>query len=148
MHLPCDNLSMGTKIFDPVTLTLEFDLLLKFYYWHSVLNQKRCGFHISHVHSLWQYLSYCIMNCDLDLEVLPSLKNFNLGNSFLTKRQGLAETSHVPSLWQYFSCYTMICDLVTLTLKFDLLTKNFNLNWQSIASLPEEEEQSYVLSLW
>ena len=35
--------------------------------------------------------------------------------------------SHVYSLWQDLSFHTKIFDLVTLTLKFDLLFKNFNL---------------------
>ena len=35
--------------------------------------------------------------------------------------------SHVYSLWQDLSYHTIIFDLVTLTLKFDLLFKNFNL---------------------
>ena len=35
--------------------------------------------------------------------------------------------SHVYSLWQDLSYHTIIFDLVTLTLKFDLLLKNFNL---------------------
>ena len=35
--------------------------------------------------------------------------------------------SHVYSLWQDLSHNTIIFDLVTLTLKFDLLFKNFNL---------------------
>ena len=44
---------MGTKIFDLVTLTLEFDLLLKnFNLGHSFFTQKRLGFHISYVYSL------------------------------------------------------------------------------------------------
>ena len=36
--------------------------------------------------------------------------------------------SHVYSLWQDRSIGTIIIDLVTLTLKFDLLLQNFNLN--------------------
>ena len=42
------------------------------------------------------------------------------------KRQGF-HISHVYSLWQDLSYHTIISDLVTLTLKFDLLFKNFNL---------------------
>ena len=42
------------------------------------------------------------------------------------KRRGF-HTSHMYSLWQDLSHYTIIFDLVTLTLKFDLLFKNFNL---------------------
>ena len=42
------------------------------------------------------------------------------------KRQGF-HISHVYSLWQDLSHDTIIFYLVTLTLKFDLLFKNFNL---------------------
>ena len=42
------------------------------------------------------------------------------------KRQDF-HISHVYSLWQDLSYHTVIFDLVTLTLKFDLLFKNFNL---------------------
>ena len=42
------------------------------------------------------------------------------------KRQGF-HVSHGYSLWQDLSYITIICELVTLTLKFDLLFKNFNL---------------------
>ena len=38
-----------------------------------------------------------------------------------------ASCSHVYSLWQDFSCHSIINYLVTLTLKFNLLFKNFNL---------------------
>ena len=41
------------------------------------------------------------------------------------ERQGL----HVYSLWQNLSQHTIIFYLVTLTLKFDLLFKNFNLGY-------------------
>ena len=41
--------------------------------------------------------------------------------------------SHVYSLWQEFSMSTKIFDLVTLTLKFDLLLKNFNLGHNFLA---------------
>ena len=42
------------------------------------------------------------------------------------ERQGF-HISHVYSLWQDISRHTIIFGLVTLTLKFDLLFKNFNL---------------------
>ena len=42
------------------------------------------------------------------------------------ERQGF-HISHVYSLWREFSHHTTFFDLVTLTLKFDLLFKNFNL---------------------
>ena len=42
------------------------------------------------------------------------------------ERQG-SYNLHVYSLWQDLSHHTIIFDLVTLTLKFDLLFKNFNL---------------------
>ena len=60
--------------------------------------------------------------CDLDLEVWPTFKNFNLGNNFQTRSDRA-----VYSLWQDLSHGTIIFDLVTLTLTFDLLLKNFNL---------------------
>ena len=41
------------------------------------------------------------------------------------ERQGF-HIWHVYSLWQNLSHHTMIYDLVTLTLNFDLLFKNFN----------------------
>ena len=43
------------------------------------------------------------------------------------KRQGF-HVSHVYSLWQYLS-YDTIISYMTLTLKFDLLSKNFNLGY-------------------
>ena len=42
------------------------------------------------------------------------------------ERQGFV-ISHVYSLWQDLSRHSIIFDPVTLTLKFDLLFKNFNL---------------------
>ena len=42
------------------------------------------------------------------------------------KRQGFY-ISHIYALWQDLSRHTKIFYLVTLTLKFDLLFKNFNL---------------------
>ena len=67
---------MGTKIFDLVTLTLEFDLLLK---------------------------------------------NFNLGHSFLTRRdRAFIFHMYIPCD-KAFPMGTKIFDLVTLTLEFDLL---------------------------
>ena len=44
------------------------------------------------------------------------------------KRQGF-DISLVYSLWQDLSHHTIIFYLVTLTLKFDLLFKNFNLGY-------------------
>ena len=41
------------------------------------------------------------------------------------ERQGF-HILHVYSLWQDLSLHAIIFDLVTLTLKFDLLFKNFN----------------------
>ena len=42
------------------------------------------------------------------------------------ERQGF-HILHVCSLWQDLSHHSIIFDLVTLTLKFDLIFKNFNL---------------------
>ena len=76
---------MGTNIFDLVTLTLKFDLLLT---------------------------------------------NFNLSNSFLTRKvRAFIFNMYIPcELWQDLSMGTNIFDLVTLTLKFDVLLNNFNLS--------------------
>ena len=55
------------------------------------------------------------------------LKNFNLGHNFLTRRDR-AFILHmcIPCDKINLSHGTIIFDLVTLTLKFDLLLKNFN----------------------
>ena len=53
-------------------------------------------------------------------------KILNLDRNLFIKRYGF-HIAHVNSLWQDLSNFTIILDLVTLTLKFDLLFKNFNL---------------------
>ena len=81
---------MGTKIFDLVTLTLTFDLLLKnFNLGHNFLTRRGRAF-IFHIY----------IPCDKTFPWVPTFltlwpwpwsltyfkKNFNLGHSFLTKR--------------------------------------------------------------
>ena len=57
-------------------------------------------------------------------------KNFNLGHNLWTTRDRTF-ILHMYSLWQDLSHHTIIFYLVTLTLKFDLLFKNFNLGHHS-----------------
>ena len=65
---------------------------------------------------------------DLDIEVWPTFKNYNLGHNFQTRcDRAFILHNHVYSLWQDISHGTIIFDLVTLTLNFDLHLKNFNL---------------------
>ena len=78
------------------------------------------------------------------------LKNFNLGHNFLTTRDR-AFISHVYSLWQDLSHHTIIFDLMTLTLKFGLLSKNFNHGFYLVMvaarRAPLSSDNSYYLHL-
>ena len=94
------DLSMGSQIFDLVTLTLKFNLLLKkVNLGHSFLTRRGrtfiCTFLVARpLHGYQHFLPI-----DLDLEVLPTFKKtFNLGLSFLARR-GRAFTLHmyIPS---------------------------------------------------
>ena len=80
---------MGTKIFDLVTLTLMFDLLLKnFNLGHSFLTRRVRTF-ILHMYIPcdktfpWVPIFFYLLTLTLKFDLL--LKNFNLGNSFLTR---------------------------------------------------------------
>ena len=91
------------------------------------MNCERQGFHISHMYSLWQDLSHHTIIFDLvTLKFELISKNVNLGYNIWTMRDGF-HISHVYSLWQDRTLNTIIFDLMTLTLKFALLIKNFNL---------------------
>ena len=85
---------MGIKIFDLVTLTLKFDLLLKnFNLGYSFLTRLLyfiCTFLVTRPLHMYQNF----WPHDLDLEVWPSLKNLNLGLSFLASR-GRAFIFHI-----------------------------------------------------
>ena len=81
---------MGTKIFDLVTLTLEFDLLLKnFNLGHSFLTRRGRAF-IFHLYIPcdktfpWVPKFFDLVTLTLEFDLL--LKNFNLGHSLLTRR--------------------------------------------------------------
>ena len=80
---------MDTKIFDLVTLTLTFDLLLKnFNLGHSFLTRRGRAF-ILHMYILVTrpfdgYQHFLPVTLTLTFDLL--LKNFNLGHSFLTRR--------------------------------------------------------------
>ena len=116
-------LHISTKMFDLLTLTLRFDLLLKtFCLCHSFLTRK--GFHITPVHFLWQDFSCRVMVCDLVSLTLKFKfdllkKNFNLAHIFLTGR-GRAFIFHMR-----IPCHKILhIYLVILTLQYDLLSKN------------------------
>ena len=80
------------KIFDLVTLTLKFDLLLKknFNLGHSFLTKKKvglsyyiCTFLVKRpFHGYQNFLTLWTLTLTFDL----LLKNFNLGHNFLTRR--------------------------------------------------------------
>ena len=63
------------------------------------------------------------------------------------KRQGF-HIPHVYVLWQDLSQDTIIFDLVTLTLKFDLFFKNFNLGHNFWTVREKAFNISHVYSLW
>jgi hypothetical protein len=79
------DLSIGTEIFDLVTLTLKFDPLFKNFnighiFWMA--SDRAFIFHI-HVCSLWQDLSIGIKNFDLvTLKFDPLFKNFSIVHIF------------------------------------------------------------------
>ena len=117
------------------------------------MNRERQSSHISHVYSLWQDLShhtiiFYLVTLTLKFDLL--LKNFNLGHNLWTVRdRALIFHMCIPSLWQDLSQshHTIFFDLVTLTLKFDLIFKNFNLGHNM-----NHERQgfhiSHIYSLW
>ena len=123
---------MGTTIFDIVTLTLTFDLLLKYFsLGHSFLTRRGRAF------VLHMYIP-CDKTCPWITQFLTlwpwpwSLtffkKNFNLGHSFLTRR-GRAFIFHIciPCSKIFNAVQSnMIFDVVTLTLRFDLLYKTID----------------------
>ena len=63
------------------------------------------------------------------------------------ERQGF-HISLVHSLWQDLSHHSIIFDLVTLTLKFDLFTKNFNLGLNLWTTRVRAVHMSHVYFLW
>ena len=78
---------MGTLIFDPVTLTLSlthfiktFTFLITFEQWVLELWYFTWVFHVIRLFPGYHYS----LPCNLDLEVWPIFKNFNLGNNFWT----------------------------------------------------------------
>ena len=109
MHSLWQDLSVCTKNFDLVTLTLTFDLLLKkkLNLGYKLLNQKRSGFHITHVGSLWQELSVCTKKFDIVTLTLTFdllLKNLTLATTFEPHEIGLLYFTCVfllarPSCW-------------------------------------------------
>ena len=117
---------MGTKIFDLVTLTLTFDLLLKkFNLGHSFLTRRGRVF-VLHMYipcdntfswmTLWPWpwhLTYFYKTLTLAIVSSP-------------EEVGLSYNIHVCTflVTRHFHCKKKF-DLVTLT--FDLLSKNFNL---------------------
>ena len=84
------DLSHHSINFDPVILTLKFDLLFKnFNLGHNLWPQKRHGFHISHVYSQWQDLSLHSIIFDLVTLILNFdllFKNFNHSYNLWTVR--------------------------------------------------------------
>ena len=64
------------------------------------------------------------------------------------ERQGFHVLT-VYSLWQELSGHTIMVDLVILTLKFDLIFKNFNLGYK-LWTVRESEKykRTDALSLW
>ena len=124
MYSLWQDLSHDTIIFDLVTLTLKFDLLLKnFNLGHNFRTRSDRAF-ILHVYSLWQDLSQCSIIFDLVTLTLKFdlfLENLNLGYYFQTRR----DRAFILQIFlQDLSYGTIIFNL--LTLKFDLLVKNFN----------------------
>ena len=135
---------MGTKMFDLVTLTLKFDLLLKnFNLSHCFLTRRGRAF-IFHLY----------IPCDKTFPWVPKFltswpwpwsltyfkKNFNLGHCFLTRR-GRAFIFHLYILCdKTFPWEPKFFYFVTLTLKFSLFSKTLTL---VIASQPEEVGLSY-----
>ena len=121
---------MGTIIFYLLTLTLKFDL-------HFI------NFNIDHI--FWMasdgnfILHMCLPFYGKPFLLVPkfltswpwSLTYFsktNIGHNFWMQVMGLY-ISLVCSLWQALSSSIKIFDLLTLTLKYDLLFKNFNLGY-------------------
>ena len=121
------DLSVGTKTFDPVTLTLTFDLLLKklilaftfvpkeiglsYYSWIFIVARPFCPY---------QHFLFCDLDLNFDL-VLK--KKVNLGIYFwISEREGFHIT-HGYYLLQDLSVHTKIFYLMTLTNNFDLLLK-------------------------
>ena len=64
--------------------------------------------------------------CNLDLEVWPTFEKLTLAITFKPEVIGF-HIAQLYSLWHGLSHGTIIFGLVTLTLKFDPLVKNFNL---------------------
>ena len=105
---------MDTKIFDLVTLTSKFDLLLKnFNLGHSFLTRRGRAF-IFHLYIPcdktfpWIPKFFDLVTLTLKFDLL--LKNFNFGHNFLTRR-GRAFILHM-----YIPCdKTFLCVLKFLT---------------------------------
>ena len=145
MYSLWQDLSYGIVVFDLVTLTLKFDLLLK-------KTTKTLFLQIfGHEAFIKQKFDDTVQ-----LILLPYggtistilLKNFNLGHNFL------ARSDRAFILHMCISCETtfqgtctIIFYLVTLTLKFDLLLKTLTL---TITFLLEEKRLhiARVCSLW
>ena len=126
------DLSMGTIIFDLVTLTLKFDLLFKnFNLGHSFLTRRGRAFIFNMYIPCdkvfpWVAKFLTLWPWPWRLNLL-SKKNFNLGHSFLTRRgRAFIFHTYIPCD-KTFPWIQKKIDLVTLTLTFDLLLENFNL---------------------
>ena len=104
MYSLWQNLSHGTIIFDLVTLTLKFDLLLKnFNLGHNFLTRSDRAFYIALVYSLWQDLSYGTIIFDLVTLTLKFdllLKNFNHGFYLVMVAARRASLSSDNSYWE------------------------------------------------
>ena len=92
MYSLLQDLSHGTIIFDLVTLTLKFDLLLKnVYLGHNFHIRRDRAFILHMCISLWQDLSHGTIIFDLVTLTLKFdllLNNFNLSHNFQTRRDG------------------------------------------------------------
>ena len=131
----------GTIIFDLVTLTLKFDLLLKNFNLGQAFQTRRDGTFILHMciprDKTFHMVPYFLASrdeCPGSLCHSPSVgvgvhvclgcvdKNFNLGHNFQTKR------CKILILHMCIPCdKTFHMVPLFLTLKFNLLLKNFNL---------------------
>ena len=119
-----------SMLVDLVTLTLNFDVLFKNFTLAITFKSEELGLSYCVCAFLvtWPFTSFHnIWLSDLDLEVWPTFQKLYPWPWLSNQKCYCFHIAYMHSLWQDLSHHSIIFYLVTLTLKFDLLFKNFNL---------------------
>ena len=152
MWVPYDKTFLSVPKNCPCDLDLDFDLLFKinlgYKFWtkggKAFILHQFCWFLMTRPYCRYQKF----WPCDLDLDFWPSFQKLNLSHNFWTKTLNIHITC-VNYLWKELYVGTKIFQLMTLTLTFDLILRNWK--WFiTIAWSPKARHRTcwQTFSLW